>query len=181
MSQTPSTPAKSLPHTSSLFNILSNKKLSDDLAQKVVEKDKYIELLINILKENHIDIPNFQEIVSSPLLTVEHLKTLVKDGSIEEIETVISAQKEYIRKIDITVEFHNLTYRTNIKSKHEIYSIGSILKNLFCFWKSFDKKIEVNILSDLTGRILPRKMTLLIGPPGSGKSGTFYSLIYLFI
>jgi ABC-type multidrug transport system fused ATPase/permease subunit len=171
MSHTPSTPTKSLPHTSSLFNLLSTKKLSDDLTQQVVEKDKYIEILIELLKENHITIPNFNDIISSPLLTTEHLKTLVKDGSIEEIETVISAQKEYIRKIDITVEFHNLTYRTNITTKHEIYSIGSILKNIFCFWKSFEKKTEVDILSDLTGRILPRKMTLLIGPPGSGKSG----------
>eukprot|EP01034_Spumella_vulgaris_P038653 gene38653-47739_t len=36
--------------------------------------------------------------------------------------------------------------------------------------KGKGKLHRVDILSDLTGRILPKRMTLVVGPPGCGKT-----------
>jgi ABC-type Mn2+/Zn2+ transport system ATPase subunit len=48
---------------------------------------------------------------------------------------------------------------------------------LIFFWTNFEPKNDLYILSKMTGRISPRKMTLLIGPPGSGKSGNFVFIL----
>jgi ABC-type multidrug transport system ATPase subunit len=64
---------------------------------------------------------------------------------------------------------------TNVPKERKIASVSSVLMNLLCIFNPSPKE-ELHILSNLTGRILPRKMTLLIGPPGSGKSGNFYHI-----
>ncbi len=39
------------------------------------------------------------------------------------------------------------------------------------------EKLRANIVKDLTGRILPKRMTLVIGPPGCGEYVPFHNLL----
>lgn len=99
------------------------------------------------------------------------IHNLLQQGTAEELQIIIDRQKPYLRDNDFSVEFYDLTMSTEIPAEREIYSVSTILSSIFCFWNAFNKpKREIHIISKLTGRILPRKMTLLIGPPGSGKS-----------
>ncbi len=96
---------------------------------------------------------------------------MTQQGTAEELQIISERQKPYLRDNDCSVEFYDLTMSTEIPAEREIYSVSTILSSIFCFWNAFNKpKREIHIISNLTGRILPRKMTLLIGPPGSGKS-----------
>jgi ABC-type multidrug transport system ATPase subunit len=51
-------------------------------------------------------------------------------------------------------------------AKKAIPTVGTALKN---FLLGSGPKERVDILKDLTGRIMPKTMTLLMGPPGCGK------------
>ena len=51
--------------------------------------------------------------------------------------------------------------------KAKITTIGTIIKDFFL--SCYNKKERINILNNLTGRIATKKMTLVMGPPGSGN------------
>ena len=51
--------------------------------------------------------------------------------------------------------------------KKNITTVGSIIKSIFC---GSDPKHKYYILKNLNGRIAPHKLTLLMGPPGCGKT-----------
>ncbi len=124
------------------------------------------------------DIPTWSEKLKNDNMKVREgdllskkIVNLLQQGTAEEIQSLIESQKEYLRDNNFPVEFYDLTLSTEILVEREIFSISTILNSIFLPWKAFNKpKREIHIISNLTGRILPRKMTLLIGPPGSGKS-----------
>lgn len=106
-------------------------------------------------------------------LSTEEVR-LLQDGNVEELERMIEDRKHLFRPQDITIEFYDLNFHTTVDADRRIVSVTSVFWNLLTFWKPKPQK-RVNILANATGRILPRKMTLLLGPPGSGKSGKFSS------
>jgi len=155
----------------SLFSAQSFQKIETNLTKQVVERDQYIAVLEEALHEQGIEIPEAH--IDRDLHAKEgHIKNgLLQQGTAEEIQILINNQKQYLRDNDFPVEFYDLTMSTEVPVEREIFSISTILYNIFLPWKAFNKpKREIHIISNLTGRILPRKMTLLIGPPGSGKS-----------
>lgn len=57
-------------------------------------------------------------------------------------------------------------YNIGIVPKTHIPTVGSTIKDLLLCGTSPTQRID--ILTNLTGRIAPKKMTLVMGPPGSG-------------
>eukprot|EP00981_Chlorochromonas_danica_P012460 scaffold4964_cov248-Ochromonas_danica.AAC.6 len=94
---------------------------------------------------------------------------LLQDGNVEELERMIDERKHLFRSQDISIEFYDLNFHTTVDTDRQIVTVSTVLWKLLTFWKPVPQK-RVNILANATGRILPRKMTLLLGPPGSGKS-----------
>lgn len=157
-------PSKRVPS----FSAVSYQKIQADLTKRCIDKDKYIEQLEHLIQEHGIELPpHDHSVINNTILGAVALRVL-QDGNIEEIHQVLENAKKLSRSLDIEIEFHNLTFRT-IVSERRINTVASMLQNLLCFWRGSEKK-EIDILADATSRILPRKMTLLIGPPGSGKS-----------
>eukprot|EP01031_Cornospumella_fuschlensis_P039582 gene39582-48189_t len=170
-------------HTLPLFCTISYQKIESDLRQKCLEKDLYIRQLQEFLVSHGLDVPP----ASNPMTRLADYKqasnfSTVKEGNIEELEEILEHQKKLVRTQDLSVEFHNLTVSTNVNIDGGITTVASVIYGMFSsLFAPHIKKVDV--VSNLTGRILPRKLTLLMGPPGSGKSvllkllsGRFYPM-----
>jgi len=151
------------------FTANSHQKVQDELQRKFVEKEAYIQQLEAILREHNIEIPAEIQQLLPPTIPIGG--TQLKDASEAELRAFLEGQLKLMRDNDIPIEFQDLTFKAIVPLKRTIPSVGTTLKSMICFWTNFEPKKEVQILSSLTGRIRPRKMTLLIGPPGSGKTG----------
>lgn len=151
-------------------NELSNQIKERD--REIKEKAEYIAKLVELLRENHIDppeIPKVDDANGGVHRKPRRIPVLV-DTSEDQMNQLLTQQLEFLRPMDITVEYTHLSYKVYVPKKRVIPSVGTFLRSIFCFWENFASKKELRILDDVTGRIKPRKMTLLIGPPGSGKS-----------
>ncbi len=89
---------------------------------------------------------------------------LMEDGSLEALTKSIERHDDHIHRYDIQVQYKNLTF-WNMVAKKTISTVGSSLIGMVVG----GKKTRVNIINDLTGRILPKRMTLVMGPPGCGE------------
>lgn len=159
----------------SMFSKVSYQKLQNDLTRRCIEKDNYIKSLESLLRDHGIELPPFQLAVNPAMY--EMADNLMKEGSLEELESIVRKNLELLRNLDHSIEFHNLNYSTQIPKKRVVPTVGSLLLSILTFWLPQETE-QLDILANATGRILPRKMTLLIGPPGSGKSGKNFSSTY---
>ncbi len=100
---------------------------------------------------------------------------LMEDGSLEALSKSIEKYEDHVHRYEIQVQYKNLTF-WNMMTKKTISTVGSSIIGMVVG----GKKGRVNILNDLTGRILPKRMTLVIGPPGSGECTTVDTLLPLF-
>ncbi len=94
--------------------------------------------------------------------TVPRTATIMNDGSLEELAKSVEESIRHMQRYEIAVQYRNLTF-WNEMPELTIQTVGSVLTGA-----SGEKK-RVNVLNDLTGRILPKRMTLVMGPPGSGE------------
>ena len=181
----PSSPSVKQPSSAaaSSFLTLHHQKVLQDIKQRCLEKDRYIAKLEHLLQEHDIHLPieeNDPETSAavSPTLrqSLEEETTFVlTSGNIQELQLFIQKHKSLVRKLHYRIEYYDLTFQTKVFNtlQHQIFSISTIVTQLCCFWRSQETH-QADILSHITGRILPGHMTLIIGPPGSGKSGKKY-------
>ena len=154
----------------SSFSAASHLKIEDELAKQLKSKDEYIAKLHELLKEHRIDLPE-ESVAQLGSALYYHRPHEIKDGSEEEMRKVLEKIMQLERPSSLTLEYTHLSYKVYVPQQREIETVGSALQSMLFFWKNFEPKKEIAILNNVTGRIKPRKMTLLIGPPGSGKSG----------
>lgn len=94
--------------------------------------------------------------------TIPRSASLMNDGSLEELAKSVEESIRHMQRYEIAVQYRNLTFWNEIPEL-TIQTVGTVLTG------ATGKKKRVNILNDVTGRILPKRMTLVMGPPGSGK------------
>jgi ABC-type multidrug transport system fused ATPase/permease subunit len=174
-----STELVSVTHRDESFIALSHRKLQEELYRQNRQKDDYIVKLQQILRENNLNIPELDlSQLILPVLTRRAHE--LEDASEEQLKKLFEPQLQHFRPSHLTLEFAHLSYIVAVPAVREIPSIGTTLRDMFQFWKFMEPKKEIAILNNITGRIKPSQMTLLIGPPGSGKSGVHIILIYLY-
>jgi len=153
----------------SVFNVKANRKIQKEfLAQH--ERDKaYITELELILSEKGVEVPEAVQELRQRLQTTEPVAQgvarLMADGSLDALAKSIDMITHHTNRFEIQVQYRNLTFWNDLP-KRKIPTVGSSIKKLFM---GGGKKHRVNIINDLTGRILPKRMTLVMGPPGCGK------------
>ena len=158
----------------SVFNVKANRKVQREfIAQH--ERDKaYITELENLLNEKGVEIPEAIHEMKSSLerrkATVQMVGSLMADGSLEALAKSVDLIHQHTNRHEIQVQYRKLTFWSDI-AKASIPTVGSTFKNIFV---GGGKKERVNIINDLTGRILPKRMTLVMGPPGCGKFLYFF-------
>mmetsp|Transcript_4531 Transcript_4531/g.4964 ORF Transcript_4531/g.4964 Transcript_4531/m.4964 type:complete len:142 (-) Transcript_4531:46-471(-) len=132
MSATPSKEASKGKFAPNLFSVLSNQKVQADLTKQVSDRDKYIAILEQLLRENGIEIPEGlidRDLHAKKLVNI--VNNLLQQGTAEEIQSLIDSQKPYLRDNDFPVEFYDLTMSTEIPVEREIFSVSTIFSNLF--------------------------------------------------
>ena len=155
----------------SLFNVQANRRVFKELTTQHERDRHYIEELQKLLKNNNISIPaEVEEIITIKPVELKRevsdpASLLMKDGSLATLEKTVDRAKQHQHLYDINVQYKNLTFWNNVPNK-TIPTVGSTLKSMVC---GNGPTHRVDIVKNLTGRIMPKTMTLLMGPPGCGK------------
>lgn len=100
------------------------------------------------------------------LSPLKHVEKAFENPNVDNLTALLEEVKNLSYNRNVVVRFSDMGYWTNI-SKSGINTVGSAMKSLLF---GSGKKIRLDILKGLTGKISPGKMTLVIGPPGCGKS-----------
>ena len=147
------------------FNIPEPKKVEGN-EKYIVELQQKISNLEKILTAHDIPLPDLIE----PTETAEDLpsisakKLLLNEGTIQEYKSFLDRIQKYHRKLKTCINYNELGIWTMLP-KTGMLTVGSVLKLGLC---GLGPLSRVDILKGLSGRILPGKLTLLLGPPGSG-------------
>ena len=154
-----------VPSTSfSVFNVQANRRIYHELTSQIESDKSYISELEKLLHDHDITIPHI--IVPKKLAVQrEDEDRIMRDGTLNSLMKSITSIKDHNQMHEIQVQYRNLSF-WNMVPERKISTVGSTLRK--CFLGSGPKR-RVDILKDLNGRILPKTMTLLMGPPGCGK------------
>jgi len=172
----PSVKEDDVPSGFSVFNVKANRRVYKEFIDQHERDRGYILELEKLLKENNVPIPPELHDIKKRM---QHRKVspegradgLMKDGSLASLVRSVEKVTNLTRRYEINVQFRNLTFWSNVPKK-AIPTVGSTIKEMFF---GSGKKHRVDIIHELTGRILPRTMTLVMGPPGCGEC-YFYSM-----
>lgn len=155
------------------FYLKSNQNSTKELTMKLSEQQKYILALEKILEENQLSKPSREEFmqlvkvhVSSKKAVRESLIGLLRNLKPADLQGFLDKLKSVSRTGTYAVSFRDFGIWT-ISTPTRIATVGSQLCTP-CL--NIGKSRRYDILKDLTGCIYPGRLTLLVGPPGSGKS-----------
>ncbi len=163
-SESPVPPAAQQQFT--VFNVKANRKLQKEFLEKQERDRAYIAELEKLLHEKGVEIPeHIHEFHKADKGRGRKVSFLMEDGSLAALSKVVERHAEHTHRYEIQVQYRHLTFWNEVLQK-KIPTVGSSLRNLFV---GSGKKHRVNIINDLTGRILPKRMTLVMGPPGCGE------------
>lgn len=156
-----------LPVGFSVFNVQTNRRIYKEFIDQHERDQAYIAELERLLKDLNVEIPEKIALAKRIIrqTSSDRADGLMKDGSLAALAKSIDRIKEHTHTYEINVQYKNLTFWNALPPK-VIPTVGSVLRSLVF---GSGPKTRVDIFKDLTGRILPHKMTLLMGPPGCGK------------
>jgi hypothetical protein len=149
----------------SVFNVQTNRRIYQEFVSQHERDRAYIHELEKLLRDHAVVIP--AEVVPKIEPKTSPARSdglLMVDGSLSALEKSVDRIKNYSTQYDINVQFKDLTFWNSVPETR-ISTVGSSIKSLFC---GSGPKRRVDIFKNLTGRILPKTMTLVMGPPGSG-------------
>lgn len=157
----------------SRFNMKANKKIHQSLVDQHEQDMAYIAELEKILKEREIEIPSFVREIKKRIESRDRAMTdrLMADGSLASLTKAVERNRSNAQLFEVNVQYRNLSFWNEVPPK-KIPTVGSSFRNLFLCGSG--KKQRVDIIKDLTGKILPKRMTLVMGPPGCGKLYCFF-------
>jgi ABC-type glutathione transport system ATPase component len=133
---------------------------------------EYVNFLEEKLRDKGEEIP---EALKSSILRHSHVHLtkhyhpvgVMQTASPEELEKLFQRLKSLSREFEVNIQYKDLGYWTEVPENSKLTTIASTLKEMVL---GAGPKTRVDILKSATGRILQGKMTLVLGPPGSGKS-----------
>ena len=136
----------------------------------IQELRKLVQTLENVLQQHGIPLPEQKAFVER-LSSDNRFARLLQEGTYEELKKYAEDMEKLCRKFTCKVTYRDLDIWT-MSPKAEIETVASSLWTCFCGPGPLNR---VDILKGLSGRILPGKLTLLLGPPGSGS---FLTILY---
>lgn len=157
----------------SVFNLQTNRRIYTDFAKQHARDKTYIAELEKLLSNHGIEIP--PDIVPEHTVVKRNLNDrIMLDGSLNSLTKSITSIAGHNNMHEIYVQYRNLSF-WNMAPERKIPTVGSTIKGIFL---GSGPKRRVDILKDLSGRILPKTMTLLMGPPGCGELSSLLICVY---
>lgn len=152
----------------SMFNLNANRRIYQQLTQQIEHDKVYISELERLLRTNGIEVPEITRVIPTVVggSNTDFADRIMPDGSLNSLIKSMESIKEHNQVHEIYVQYRNLSL-WNMVADRKISTVGSTIRNIF--WGSGPKR-RVDVIKDLSGRILPKTMTLLMGPPGCGKN-----------
>jgi len=153
----------------SVFNGKANRRMHNEFVAQHERDRHYIVGLEKLLQDKGVEIPEELHELKKRLEgkdNTEHHDKYMKDGSLDALAKSVERITQHTHRYEVLVQYRNLTFWNNLPKK-KIATVASSLKGMFL---GSGKKHRVNIIQDLSGRILPKRMTLVMGPPGCGKT-----------
>lgn len=147
-----------------ICSIRAQRKVEQSLVSQGSANEQYIKELEKLLSDNGIPLPERKQIILRAM-SDKKFTYVLEQGSFDELVKLFENFKDLTRRFNITVSFRNLGVWT-MMAKGGIATVGSTLMKLLC---GPGKLRRVDILKGISGRILPGKFTLVLGPPGAGK------------
>jgi ABC-type uncharacterized transport system fused permease/ATPase subunit len=92
---------------------------------------------------------------------------ILEDAGHDQIKDMLSRIEPFHRKFEVQVAFKDMGYWVDA-AETKIPTVGNALKDMF--FGRCKETHRVDILKGISGRILSGKLTLVLGPPGSGKT-----------
>ena len=155
------------------FYLKSNQKATKELTERLSEQAKYIAALEKILEDNQLPKPSREEYLlivkahmSSRKAVRETLVGLLKSTKPAELQVYLDKLRKISREDTYAISYRDFGVWT-VATPNRIETVGS---KLVAPCINFGKSRRYDILKGLTGCIYPGRLTLLVGPPGSGKS-----------
>jgi hypothetical protein len=165
-----------------MFNAKANKKLHQEFINQQEHYREYVADLEKFIHESGLEIPEFvhefKKKADDGGLTKgrdRRVSGLMEDGSLESLTKAVGKHDDHVHRYEIHVQYRNMTFWNMIPEK-TIPTVGSVLLSMVGVG---GKKRRVDIVKDLTGRILPKRMTLVMGPPGCGESSAAILIIII--
>lgn len=157
----------------SVFNVQTNRKLYKELVGQIDRDKVYITELEKIIHSHGIEVPKEIMDALASAHKPHHLPTarIMEDGSLNALAESLNMIQDHNKMHEVNIQYRNLTFWSTVPKK-SIPTVGSAIKKIFF---GSGPKQRVNVIKDLTGRIMPKTMTLLMGPPGCG------SYLYLYL
>lgn len=155
---------------SSIYSIRASRKVEENLINKCIEYEHYIKELENLLIAQGIPLPEKNSVADRTTsllahpLTVDASQDEISLGGIDELQIILNKFEKHRLNFPVNISYCDLNIWT-VMPKAEIATVGSTLKNCVC---GPGKLRRVDILKGISGRIPSGKVTLLLGPPGSG-------------
>ena len=160
----------------SIFNMKANKKIYQNLVHQSERDRQYIAALEALLRERGIEVPATTDIETGFTRSRKYSQSaaleLLPDAEYETLRQNFAAVAKLVRMDDVEVQYRDLSF-WGMVPKTTIPTVGSTFKHMIF---GSGPKHRTDILKGLTGRIRPRKMTLVMGPPGCGKSSLLKAL-----
>ena len=156
------------------------------LHRKVQAQAAFIQRLQQLLQAHGIDSAKVaNEDTMSVFGDLVSLAGTSKPGEDCELDLKVMAEKDlrgFLKKIaeavvggkgedllpKMEVRFKNLSVISKQKKAGGIQTVAGFFKD--CFTQCFQEKVEVTLLNSLSGVFKPSRLTLVLGPPGAGKS-----------
>ena len=96
----------------------------------------------------------------------------LSDASVDSLKKLFTRLRNMFEEHDLVIDYENLHLWT-MASKARITTMSTAILETFI---GSGRKSKVDVIKNLTGRIRTGKLTLVIGPPGCGKT-TFLQLL----
>lgn len=144
--------------------------------QELAATNRYVEELEALLREHNIPLPEPPSIKKRKqpalALATKHGLGIMRGGGTEELRALMDNVHKFHRLFPIAITYRDINYHI-MAPETKISTVGNSLYSMFC---GSGPKHRVDILKGLTGRFLPNRMVLVLGPPGCGKSCFMQSL-----
>eukprot|EP00668_Euglena_longa_P020059 GGOE01024953.1.p1 GENE.GGOE01024953.1~~GGOE01024953.1.p1 ORF type:complete len:1437 (+),score=454.40 GGOE01024953.1:1098-5408(+) len=142
-------------------------------ASAIVDLDQHLELLTNVGAQRDLQRSDDAEGKPDPPDPADVLLANGLEELLKRAKTITGSE----RHPGILVSFDSLKYiAQTFQGSNVVVTVGNAILNVLLFWRRRRRLVHKAVLAGVSGSFRPGCMTLILGPPQSGKSSLMKAL-----